>query len=127
MAREGELSGNPKWLDEAEAAFQRRFGELDREGHRGLFDKLEQASVAAGMAFALQAFEAKLGELVQKEPPGPQPCPHCRKPCEERSEETEEREVLTRAGPVRFERRGFYCTSCRKVFFPSGPGSRPRD
>lgn len=124
MAREGDLSGEKRWLEEAKAAFERRFGELDRQPHRGLFDKIEQASIAAGMTYARLRAEAELGKVCDEQC-GPQPCPYCQSLCEARNEESQGREVRTRAGPVGLKRRRYYCPSCRKVFFPSGPGARP--
>jgi CRISPR/Cas system-associated protein Cas10 (large subunit of type III CRISPR-Cas system) len=122
MVRGGELSGEKGWLEEAEAAYRRRFGELEGSP-RGLFDQMEQASFAAGVTYARRHLEAQLGKLSQGDCEGPQACPWCKRVCEARSEETEEREILTRLGPVRLQRRGYYCPSCRKVFFPSGPGA----
>jgi len=125
MAREGELSGEKQWLEEARVAFERRFGELDRQPNRGLFDRIEQASVAAGMTYARLRAEAEVGKLCDEEKPGPSACPHCERLCEARAQEPQERKIRTRAGPVGFRRWRFYCPSCRKVFFPSGPSAGP--
>jgi len=124
MVRGGELSIEKGWLEEAEAAYRRRFGELEGSP-RGLFDQIEQASFAAGMTYARRHLEEELRKLSEEDCQGPQPCPRCKRLCEPRDKESEEREILTRAGPVRFRRRGYNCPSCRKVFFPSGPEAEP--
>jgi hypothetical protein len=121
MAREGERSDERQWLEAAKAAYERRFGELDREPHRGLFDRIEQASVEAGMTYARLRAEAELEKQCEVEKPEACACPRCQKLCEPRSKEP--RKLCTRAGPVIFRRWSFYCASCRKVFFPSGPSA----
>lgn len=48
-------------------------------------------------------------------------CPTCGRQVAPREEGPEKREVVAKAGAVGLERHGYYCPSCRKVFFPSGP------
>ncbi len=125
MAREGEQSCEQEWMKEARAAYERRFGELDRQPHRGLFDRIEQASIAAGMEYARLRAQAELGKACEEECSGPQPCPRCQKLCNARSQDAQGREVRTRAGPLEVKRRSFWCPSCRRVFFPSGLEAEP--
>lgn len=46
-------------------------------------------------------------------------CPCCGGVGKSREKERGHRDVIGERGPVGFEREGFYCGRCRKVFFPS--------
>lgn len=47
-------------------------------------------------------------------------CPWCGGIGKSREESQEHRDLIGERGSVGFEREGFYCGRCRKVFFPSG-------
>jgi hypothetical protein len=47
-------------------------------------------------------------------------CPCCGGIGKSRDEDREHRDLAGQYGIVGFEREGFYCGRCRKVFFPSG-------
>jgi hypothetical protein len=46
-------------------------------------------------------------------------CPGCRRAA--KPKEAEPRRLLTRRGDVEWQEPSYYCTSCRKSFFPSVP------
>jgi len=50
-------------------------------------------------------------------------CPGCGGIGKGREEDKEHRDLIGQHGAVGFEREGFYCGRCRKVFFPSGPSA----
>lgn len=55
-------------------------------------------------------------------------CPWCGGIGKSREEAKEHRDLIGQRGSVGFEREGYYCARCRKVFFPSGQkdGNRHR-
>lgn len=52
-----------------------------------------------------------------------QRCPWCGGIGRRRGESKEHRDLIGERGRVGFEREGYYCGRCRKVFFPCGPAA----
>jgi len=127
MCAEREKPQKQQWLEEAERAYEEFFARKSKSGKRlGTFRELEGWAVVAGDRLGRWLLERKISsESTEAEREKEHDCPYCGKPARPREEGPERREVYAKPGSVCFEREGFYCPSCRKVFFPSGPGTRP--
>lgn len=110
-----------EWLGEAERSFHRFFGD-DTRGDLGTFRQIEASAVEEGDRLARWFLEKKIRckSVSSKDCL----CPVCKKPAQPKKEGLERREIIAKPGVVGFDRPGFYCPSCRKVFFPSGPEAR---
>jgi uncharacterized protein with PIN domain len=120
MCAQGDSDPKERWLEEGKAAYERYFTPKNLSKDDETFNDLEEAAVAEGRELTRRLIGEKLSEKFAREDPAQADCPWCGRHCERSSHEAEERTVQTRAGPVTFRRLGFFCPSCRKVFFPSG-------
>lgn len=117
-----------EWLEEAARAYERAFGDRDRKRVRPpTFSELEEEACEEGDRLSRWLLERKLAGEAAVGQPGAQPCPHCGKLCEPRSDDAEPRQVESRRGTVSISRHSFECSSCRRVFFPSGPSAGPAE
>lgn len=122
MCAQGDREKKERWLEEAKAAYERYFAPKSRSDAPETWMELEEAAVTEGTQLICRLMGDKLTEKFAREDPAEAPCPWCgRQHCKRKTEGPEERTIQTRAGPVTFLRHGYFCPSCRKVFFPSGP------
>lgn len=120
-----------EWLKEAERAYERVFGERDRigEGRRPLtFSEIEDEAVREGNHLARRLLEGKISSAAAGSGHEDEECrcPRCGRKAKRKREEPADREVQARPGTVSFQRYRFYCSSCRRSFFPSGPRAEAR-
>ncbi|MGH7426571.1 MAG: hypothetical protein ACREJP_10465 [Candidatus Methylomirabilales bacterium] len=120
-----------EWLREAEAAYERVFGERDRLGQgRGptTFSEIEAEAVREGNQLARWLLEGKISSQAEVSHCHAEecPCPFCGKPAKRRREDLETREVHARPGAVSFQRYEYYCVPCRRYFFSAGPQAEPQ-
>lgn len=120
-----------EWLRKAEEAYEKVFGERDRLGQgRGsaTFSEIEAEAVEEGNRLARWLIEGKISsEAEALDSHGEEcPCPFCGKPAKRKREDLEDREVHARPGAVSFERYGYYCVPCRRLFFSAGPQAEPQ-
>jgi len=116
-----------EFFEKAAAGFERMFGEGTLDKYRTFVQKDEKAYEIAGelWQWMMEKHIEKDDRAVEVE--AKRKCPWCggiamtRKGKVEGEQET--REVIGSLGGVGFEREGFYCGRCRKVFFPSGPAA----
>ena len=80
------------------------------------FREIEQAGYEAAQLAAAK-FETTVTDQQQHHFNGPQQCPGCGQHCQ--AEDSVERELLTRLGPVKLSEIKFHCNACRRSFFPS--------
>ena len=108
------------WLEEARRSFERAFAKKDSEGPM-TFSQIEELAVQEGQRVARFLLEKKLESEAAKHSQAEEAsCPTCGKPAERKQEDRERREIIARPGAVGIERRAYYCTRCRKTFFPGG-------
>ena len=106
------------WLEEARRTYDQIFG---AKAPKDLltFRQIEAYAVAQGERLTRWLLERML--IEDGAHPETWPCPHCGKPASAKEEGPEPREIIAKPGSVGFARQGYFCPSCRKVFFPSGP------
>ena len=109
------------WIEEAKRSFDQFFGE-DPRGGQVTFRQIEAAAVQEGDRVARWFLEKRLEtERAECDSSVGCACPICGNSARPKEGGPEPREIVTKPGRISFERLGFYCPSCRKVFFPSGP------
>ena len=117
-------SRRERWMERAEAAYQRMF---EGKGAKELVTLTQRESMAVLIAKELAGF--MLEEHVATDPAA-QPveastacCPKCGQPgtsAVQKEEELSERTLTTRVGQIRVRRQRWKCGKCRIVFFPAG-------
>ena len=122
MCQEKRKPAKEEWLEEAERAYNEMFGPGGRRNKKpATFTELEDQACEVGERLTRWLLEKKIskeaGESSCEEEECP--CPRCGKAAKRKEEGQEVRELRARPGPVAFDRQGYYCPSCRKVFFPS--------
>jgi len=112
-----------EFLEKARMGFKRMFGEGKLEELRTFVQKDDKACEVVDelwqwmMEKHLERDEQSIELEVKR------PCPCCGGIGKRREESKERRDLIGQRGKVDFEREGFYCGRCRKVFFPSGPAA----
>ena len=127
-----------EFLEKAKVGYKRMFGEGKLDELRTFVEKDDQACeiVEELWQWMMEKHIEKDEETVEVE--SKRKCPACGgigRLREGRKEgEQEGREIIGSHGGVGFEREGYYCGRCRKVFFPSGQeaggwdgGIQPKD
>jgi hypothetical protein len=97
------------------AQLAEEFCDLDDENALSLLDAIEERAVGIGDALSRELTRQQFGEKAPTDVPAV--CPACEKPG--RPKDPRERELLGRRGPVTLSEPEYYCTCCRKSFFPS--------
>ena len=86
------------------------------------YEELEAQAVEAGDRLARFLIENTIAVQSTESAPSEEcECPHCGKPARRKDDEPEGREIRAKPGVVGLERQGYYCASCRRIFFPTGP------
>jgi hypothetical protein len=93
------------------------FGEIDEENGLSWLDAIETRAVEIGDAVATELVRRKAADRAGEE--GEAVCPQCRKLGRYRGQR--QRELVGRRGPVVISEPEYYCTCCRKCFFPEDP------
>jgi hypothetical protein len=121
-----------EWLREAQKAYEEVFGQRDKakEGERPLsFSEIEAQAVQEGNKLACWLLEGKISTETERSGcHGEQcPCPRCGKLAKRKHEHVDTRELYARPGAVSFGHCEYYCSSCRRSFFPSGHPAEAQD
>jgi len=108
------------FLKAAEQSFDRMFG---RDGRNGLvtFTQREEQACELGDEVSRWLLGKHLAREECRDPGKVVDCPFCGKAVSEESPQRvamERRRILTRRGPVEFDRASRWCPKCRRVFFP---------
>ena len=106
-----------------EAGFERMFGNGKLDELRTFVQKDDQASEIVD-----ELWQWMMEKHIEKDEQtdgaeAKRLCPCCGGIGKRREEDKEPRDIIGQHGAVGFEREGFYCGRCRKVFFPSGPAA----
>ena len=111
MANSTELG---RRIDEFVRELEEEFGELP-ESDEPLITQIEDWAIAIGDAMMVRVMQRKL----ESRPPGSSQecCPTCGRPGQHKGRR--KRLLDTRRGPVQLEEAEYYCSSCRKSFFPA--------
>jgi uncharacterized protein with PIN domain len=112
-------AGKAEFLRQAAAAYDRMM--LTDQEQMITFDQMEDRALEVGSKLERFLMERRLFDAAREHEAATANCPHCHKP-QRVTASLKARRVRGRAGAVSFERREGYCPSCRKAFFPSGPG-----
>ena len=112
-----------EFISKAKAGFERMFGDGKLDELRTFVQKDDQASeiVDELWQWMIEKHLEKDEQLDEVE--AKRLCPECGGIGKSREEDKEPRDLIGQHGAVGFEREGFYCGRCRKVFFPSGPAA----
>ena len=112
-----------EFLRKARSGFERMFGDGKRDELRTFVQKDDQACqiVDELWQWMMEKHIEKDNGTVDVETG--RKCPWCGGIGKSREEDKEHRDLIGQHGAVGFEREGFYCGRCRKVFFPSGPAA----
>lgn len=86
------------------------------------FREIEKVGYQVGQ-LAAQKFESLAADRHQQHFEETQPCPQCGQSCS--AQDTVERRLVTRLGPVKLSELRFHCNACRRSFFPSAISTRP--
>jgi uncharacterized protein with PIN domain len=125
--RESGDANKAEFLKQAAAAFDRMMKE-DQE-QMITFDQMEVRALEVGAKLQIWLIEKLIEESAKKKSQqakqAPPSCPKCQKPLQ-MAAAPKERQLRGRSGQVSFKRDEGYCPSCRKAFFPSGPGVEAR-
>jgi len=120
-----------QWLQQAEAAFERMFGEGRRE-QWNTFSQREEVACAAGRELAAWLLERHTQADAGVRPAAEEPprCPKCKQTGERVTKPKEplpERRLASAAGEIRFRREQWGCRRCRIVFFSVRPAAAVGD
>jgi len=112
-----------EFLEKARKGFKRMFGEGKLDELRTFVQKDDKACeiVDELWQWMMEKHLEKDEQSVELETK--RRCPCCGGIGKSREESKESRDLIGQRGSVGFEREGFYCGRCRKVFFPSGPAA----
>ena len=130
MSSKKRTSDKEEWLRQAEAAYEKVFGERDRLAQGSgptTFSEIEAEAVSEANQLGRWLLERKIAsEAEVSDCHGEQcPCPFCQKPAKRKREDLETREVRARPGTVSLKRYEYYCVRCRRSFFPDRPQAEP--
>lgn len=89
------------------------FGQIEEEPGECLMTQIEDFGAQLGDAVATRIMEQ---ELEGRRTTGDAKCPHCNKLG--RAKGDRKRPVLTKRGSIEINEPEFYCSSCRRSFFP---------
>lgn len=112
-------AGKTEFLRQAAAAYDRMM--LSDQEQMITFDQMEDRALEVGSKLERTLMERRLSDARREQDASAANCPHCHKP-QRVTVSFKARRVRGRTGEVSFERPEGYCPSCRKAFFPSGPG-----
>jgi hypothetical protein len=101
-------------IDEFVRQLEEEFGELP-ESEEPLITRIEDGAVEIGDAVMARAMECKLASRAADR--GPECCPTCGRPG--RRKGNRRRRLQTRRGEVDIAEVEYYCSGCRKSFFPA--------
>lgn len=110
-----------EFIGKAQAGFEEMFGDGKLDEHRTFVQKDEKAyEIVGGL------WQWMMEKHIEKDERTCEVevkclCPHCGGIGRSREKDKGSRDIVGKHGVVGFEREGFYCGRCRKVFFPSGP------
>ena len=112
--------GKAEFLKQAAEAYDRMMKE-DQE-QVITFDQMEDRALEVGSKLECFLMERRLTDAAAQRNDLAACCPQCSKPLRV-SATLKARQLRGRTGKVSYQRREGYCASCRKAFFPSGPGA----
>jgi hypothetical protein len=112
-------AGKAEFLREAAAAYDRMM--VTDQEQMITFDQMEDRALEVGSKLERFLMERRLTDAARKTESEAACCPHCRQ-SRNVTASLKPRRLRGRTGDVSFQRREGYCPSCRKAFFPSGPG-----
>lgn len=122
LSAEEEAKLGEEFLEKARSGFKRMFGEGKLDELRTFVQKDDQACEVVDelWQWMMEKHIEKDEQTVEVE--AKRKCPQCGGIGRDREKEGKEhRDLIGQHGGVGFEREGYYCGRCRKVFFPSGP------
>ena len=112
-------SGKAEFLKQAAKAFDRMMSE-DQE-QMITFDQMEDRALEVGSKLERFLMHRRLSEAANRRNKSAACCSQCGKPLS-MVPTLKVRGIRGRTGAISFQRQEGYCPSCRKAFFPSGPG-----
>lgn len=107
-------------IDEFVASLRVEFGEIGQGEHDCLLSAIEDFGVQVGDAVAKTVAEAGAADEIQETEEAR--CPCCRDPGKLRGER--KRLLDGRRGKLRISEPEYFCSKCRKSFFPSDAANR---
>lgn len=113
-------AGKSEFLRQASAAYDRMM-RADQE-QMITFDQMEDRALEVGSKLEQFLMERRLSDAAREKDAPTACCPHCHTP-RNVTASLKPRRVRGRTGEVAFQRREGYCPSCRRAFFPPGPGA----
>ena len=114
---EGKLE--EEFLEKARVGYQRMFGDGKLDELRTFVEKDEQTCEIVDELWQWMMEKHIEKDEQTHEIEAKRRCPWCRGIGKSREESKEHRDLVGQRGTVDFEREGYYCGRCRKVFFPS--------
>ena len=121
LSAEEEANLEKEFLEKARIGFKRMFGDGTLDGLRTFAQKDKQAREVADEIWQWMMETHIEQDERTVEVDAKRKCPCCGGIGRSREESPEHRNLISERGSVGFDREGFYCGRCRKVFFPSGP------
>ena len=89
------------------------------------FSQIEDDAIAVADAIGREVMQNLLARQAARVARAALPCPDCGGPCERVEEDTGQKR-LTRRGDVEWSEPKYYCTKCRRSFFPGDRQPGPR-
>ena len=120
LLAEEEAKLEKEFLEKAQIGFKRMFGEGKLDELRTFVEKDDQACEIVDELWQWMMEKHLEKDEQTDEVEAERKCPWCGGIGKSREESKEHRDLTGERGSVGFEREGYYCGRCRKVFFPSG-------
>lgn len=112
-------TGKVEFLKRAAAAYDRMMKE-DQE-QVVTFDQMEDRALEVGSKLECFLMERRLADAAAYHKARKAECSLCSKPLS-MAATLKTRQLRGRTGKISYPRQEGYCPSCRRAFFPSGPG-----
>ena len=109
-----------EFIAKAKAGFERMFGEGKLDELRTFVQKDNQACEIVDELWQWMMEKHLEKDEQTDDVEAKRLCPWCGGIGKRRENNKEHRDLIGERGSVGFEREGYYCARCRKVFFPSG-------
>jgi len=120
LSAEEEAKLEREFMEKAQEGFKRMFGEGKLDELRTFVQKDNQACEIVDELWQWMMEKHLEKDEQTGEVEATRRCPCCGGIGKSREEAKERRDLIGERGSVGFERGGYYCGRCRKVFFPSG-------
>ena len=99
---------------------QEEFGDVSAGENGCLLEAVEDWAIEVGDQLARQVMSQQAARVAREQPAAEEcPCPKCQQPARWRGQR--KRRIETRRGTIHVPEPEYFCTRCRRSFFPGDP------